>query len=268
MNQSARVGLIAYANLAPLVEGLEHTGGVEVVTGVPTDLNARLESGELDASFVSTAHWIRQQSSLERLAGVGIVSPGAVRSVIVEMARPSPRTFHLTRASATSVALLELLATHHFRWIAPGTSLATVTDPASADARLLIGDEALVRAHRSQRTILDLGEAWTRFSRLPMVWAVVCCRRGLPAGRRARVDAWHASLRAAARQPCRELVIARIANRFELPEDYVRMYFDGLEYRIESREEEGLERFTAHVLAPRPELPIDEPVLAHRPDLR
>lgn len=270
----ARVGLIAYANLSPLVEGLVPPDGIETTTGVPTDLNARLEAGELDASFVSTAHWIRHQASLERLSGIGIVSPGPVRSVILEHSRPTPRTFHLTRASATSVALLQLLAVHHFRWLPAGGRLETVDDPAAAEARLMIGDEALVRAHANTTPWIDLGEAWTRFSRLPMVWAVVCCRRDLEASRRALVDAWHQRLVAAAALPLRDAVIPRVARKFQLPEDYVRMYLGGLEYRVESREEEGLRRFadlvqsTVVPTSRRPESPIDEPVLAHRPDLR
>ena len=47
-----RLGRISYVNMAPVFYRLEHE--VEEISGVPTELNARLVAGELDLAPISS----------------------------------------------------------------------------------------------------------------------------------------------------------------------------------------------------------------------
>ena len=51
-----RLGRIAYVNMAPVFHRLD--ADVDEVTGVPTDLNARLLAGELDLAPISSIEYV------------------------------------------------------------------------------------------------------------------------------------------------------------------------------------------------------------------
>ena len=52
-----RLGRISYANMAPVFYRLD--ADVEEITGVPTDLNARLLAGEVDVAPISSIEYAR-----------------------------------------------------------------------------------------------------------------------------------------------------------------------------------------------------------------
>ena len=255
-----RVGFINYLNCLPLRLGLEATGGLEgvkLVGGTPADSNAALLSGEVELGLVSSASWARNRDRLKRLEGYGITSDGPVMSVLLAAREGRPlaqaRKVALTSESATSQVLAEILL-ERVHGASPRYEVVS-THPEWAlteyDAALFIGDKALRVRRLEGMEVYDLGEAWERFTGLPMVYAVWASREdpalyGFWADRVARAVAWaEANL---------DAVVAAARQRGAPATDGdLRRYFSScIRYRVGLREGEGLGRYMAEggLLAP------------------
>ena len=188
-----RIGRIPYINCYPVYGALDR--GVvkldaQLVDGVPTDLNRRMAVGELDISVVSAVEYARDSERYLLLPDLAISCDGPVRSVMLFSARPASdlggRRVIVSRSSMTSVALLELLFEHvwhvkpHF---VPGDaelSDVAVQDDGGADARLVIGDAALLLGSRHKSRYnhsYDLGQEWKQWTGQPFVFAVWVAQR-------------------------------------------------------------------------------------------
>src|SRR5881398_1906857 len=158
--------------MAPVFYRLD--ADVEEVQGVPTDLNARLLSGELDVAPISSIEYARHADRLRLLPRLCVGSEGAVDSIQLVSRLPleQVRTIAVTPESATSVVLTKVLlpeATH-------------VPLEEDADATLLIGDAALQSAFQDPTPHYDLGRLWLERTGLPMVFAVWACPDPPPQG--------------------------------------------------------------------------------------
>lgn len=265
-----RVGIVSFTNVAPLNWGLSpwpSAGGqAEFVYGVPTALNAALETGEIDLTLISSIEFIRHRGRYRALPDFSIATLGPVYSVML-FHRPSwgdlaGRRVAVTTESATSVELL--------RQLLEADGIATELAPtagdlpamlASADAALLIGDAALKGAvqHLAPRAggpgdrpvsgrshidpdlhVTDLGESWYHLTRLPFtfaVWASLAERRPsrelVERFRRAR----RAGLGALAE------VSAREAAKLGLSAGVVQRYLENFRYYLEPPDMDGLNEF-------------------------
>jgi len=188
-----RIGRIPYINCYPvygaLDRGVVHLDA-ELVDGVPTDLNRRMAAGGLDISVVSAVEYARDSQRYLLLPDLAISCDGPVRSVMLFSKRPATeltgRNVVVSRSSMTSVALLELLfenVWHAKPRFVPGdaeVSDVVEADTADVDARLVIGDAALVLGsnHRERYPhVYDLGEMWKQWTGQPFVFAVWVAQR-------------------------------------------------------------------------------------------
>jgi len=188
-----KIGRIPYINCYPVYGAIDR-GAVrldaELVDGVPTDLNRRMGAGELDISVVSAVEYARDADRYLLLPDLAISCDGRVRSVMLFSRRPASdlgaRRVIVSRSSMTSVALLELLfenVWHARPRFVPGDAEikdVVVDDPGDADARLVIGDAALVLGsnHRERYPfVYDLGQAWKDWTGQPFVFAVWVAQR-------------------------------------------------------------------------------------------
>ncbi len=246
-----RIGFINYLNCLPLRLGLEATGGLEgiqLVGGTPADSNAALLSGEVEVGLVSSASWARNRDRLERVQGYGITSDGPVMSVLLATRKGRPlseaRRVALTSESATSHSLAEIVL-ERVHGASPRYEVVSMHPEwalAEYDAALFIGDKALRVRRLEGVEVYDLGEAWERFTGLPMVYATWASRGdpnryGFWADRVAQAVAWA--------EEHLDAVVGE-AHRRGAPataED-LRTYFTScIGYRIGEREEEGLKRY-------------------------
>jgi len=188
-----KIGRIPYINCYPVYGALDR--GVvrldaDLVDGVPTDLNRRMAAGDLDISVVSAVEYARDSQRYLLLPDLAISCDGPVRSVMLFSRRPATeltgRNVVVSRSSMTSVALLELLFENVWRssprFIAGDAEIRDVTeaDSADIDARLVIGDAALVLGsnHRERYPhVYDLGEIWKQWTGQPFVFAVWVAQR-------------------------------------------------------------------------------------------
>jgi chorismate dehydratase len=196
-----RIGRIPYINCYPVYGAIDRgliRIDADLVDGVPTALNAQMASGELDVSVVSAVEYARDSRRYLLLPDLAISCDGPVRSVMLFSKRPATeltsRRVLVSRSSMTSVALLELLFENvwHARPIFVPTD-AEISDVArfgseEHDARLVIGDAALLLEARSRRPqdvdsgvsyphAYDLGDAWKQWTGLPFVFAVWVAQR-------------------------------------------------------------------------------------------
>ena len=188
-----RIGRIPYINCYPVYGAIDR--GVvqldaELADGVPTDLNRRMAAGELDISVVSAVEYARDAERYLLLPDLAISCDGPVRRVMLFSRRPAgeltSRNVVVSRSSMTSVALLELLFESVWRakprFIAGDAEVRDVVeaDDDTADARLVIGDAALVLAsnHRDRFPyVYDLGQTWKDWTGQPFVFAVWVAQR-------------------------------------------------------------------------------------------
>jgi chorismate dehydratase len=188
-----KIGRIPYINCYPVYGAIDR-GVVQLdatlVDGVPTDLNRRMAASELDISVVSAVEYARDADRYLLLPDLAISCDGPVRSVMLFSRRPAGelggRSVIVSRSSMTSVALLELLfenVWHARPRFVPGDAEVkdVVVDNASdADARLVIGDAALVLGsnHRERYPfVYDLGQTWKEWTGQPFVFAVWVAQR-------------------------------------------------------------------------------------------
>ena len=249
-----RLGRVAFINTFPVEWALARhldAGEVREVAAVPTELNRMLAAGELDVANVSSIEYARNPERYVLLPSLCVGSDGAVESVqlVTPLPLPAVRSIAATRASATSVVLAQVLVPH-----------AEIREEgAAADAKLLIGDDALASAFSDPTPHHDLGALWRERTGLPMVFAVWAAQRECDPDALGRID--HA-LRAAVAEASEhaDLVAQAAADRHAFPAGYLARYFEKLRYGFGERERAGLERFYARA--------VERGVLASAPELR
>ena len=157
-----KIGCVPYGHAKPFAGAWP---GQEPIWEHPKELARKLWAGEVDLALVPI--WeVLLRPKTRVVEGVAIGSKGPVRSVGVFHERPLQecRSLRLTPHSATSVQLWRLVAQHR---------KITWEEKEPADARLLIGDEALQEWNRRfGQGVLDLGQAWTDWTGKPFVFAV------------------------------------------------------------------------------------------------
>ena len=254
--RTLRYGRIGYVNVAPVETAFDSgavTREVEIVTGVPTQLNAALLAGELDVAAVSAAHYLAHRDSLELVGDLCIAADGPVRSVLLVSPVPPAlldgRSIAVTAQSASARALLAILL-RDVHGVAPAYEVVNDALAAARDGRpaLVIGDDALAaRKVCRPACTYDLGEGWRAWTGLPFVFAVWAVRREVHAARPADVAALAAALATARtwgeahRSAVIDAALAKTPYHRGLYEDY----FKRLSYVLDDRAARGLARFAA-----------------------
>jgi chorismate dehydratase len=188
-----RIGRIPYINCYPVYGAIDRgvvSLDAELVDGVPTDLNRRMSTGELDISVVSAVEYARDSARYLLLPDLAISCDGPVRSVMLFSRRPAgelgSRKVLVSRSSMTSVALLELLFENVWhaspRFVPGDAEVRDVieSDDEATDARLVIGDAALVLGNNQRDRypyVYDLGAMWKEWTGQPFVFAVWVAQR-------------------------------------------------------------------------------------------
>lgn len=238
-----RIGIVDYANVAPLVHGLEP--GWPLRRETPARLADLLGGGDLDVAILPTIELARLPG-VRAIPRLGIAADGRCDSVLLFSTVPlrDVRVVTLDAASRTSAALTRILLDREGardpRFVSmEGGSVAGRL--ARADATLLIGDPAL-RAHCPEGVArFDLAAEWKRHVGLPFVFA--CW--GMMAGHDGDRDAIRARLEEAAESGLSRIpeLAREQARRISLPAESVESYLRLLQYRLDDRHVLGLQAF-------------------------
>jgi chorismate dehydratase len=182
-----KVGHIQFLNCLPLYYGLVKSYAlldIELIKGMPTELNNLLLSGKLDISPISSIEYARHHDSLVLFPDFTVSSDGEVKSILLLSRFPidklSGKKIALTGTSATSQVLLKLILKHGYgiepEYFVCPPDLNRMLE--TADAALLIGDIALkcyITAKDFYR--YDLGIEWKKLTGKKMVYAVWAVNR-------------------------------------------------------------------------------------------
>ncbi|MDK2971950.1 MAG: chorismate dehydratase [Candidatus Sumerlaeota bacterium] len=200
MTSNLRLGLVPYANVLPLMEGLESRFPQENwLRATPRELAGLLAQGAIDAATLPIFEALRTPG-YRLVPGCAIASDGPVRSVALFSVKPlrDVRSILLDRSSLTSVNLARILCAEHLR-IEPYYELSAAPIPSAFDlhasghdAAVVIGDNALAWERRGFPHVLDFGTAWKALTGLPFVYAAWIVRPGVelaPEDLRAFVEA-------------------------------------------------------------------------------
>jgi len=242
--KAVRLGAVDYLNARPLVYGLElHSHRFSLRFDVPSKCAALLHEGSIDVGMIPSIEYLRGHESYRIVPDLGIISDGPVASVAMftPISPDRMRTIAVDTSSRTSTGLLQVLCVEAF-----GVNARFVPMPPDpeemlrrCDAALLIGDTALFLDYAARGlTKIDLGEAWTRTTGLPFVWAFW-------AGRPDVLSNDHIAELMAARNRgvvASDDIAAEYCGpaRTSLGQAYLR---DNIRYSLGDREQAGLRRF-------------------------
>jgi chorismate dehydratase len=288
---TVRMGHIRFLNCYPMYCGLEQRGhldeegpgpgrpAIELVPGVPTELNRWLVSGEIDLGLISSIAYARNFRHLVISRRVSISSFGAVDSIQLVTRKPLEeiRSVALTTQSATSVALLKTMFKLRFKQdVAYGDLLGTVAQALEEyDAALVIGDQGLEALYFPEpgTTCHDLGAMWMDWTRLPMVYAVWAAREDFARTNGAELVEVEQEL-----IECRDYgrdhlpdVVESALGQYRFNHENLMRYFALLYYGFRDEYQKGLRRFyelayEAGELEEMPELRFIDEVVATGPE--
>lgn len=235
----------------PALDLIEGSGqAVQIITGTPVELNRRLLTGELDASAVSSALYLRHPEELVPIPGFCIRSDSGVNSVLL-IGRSPPeqlnrQTIGVSNQGATTPILLKiLLGTGRIRAKLEVTALRYPEILERYPAALLIGDEALAASREAKGLhVWDLGEAWTQWTRLPAVYAVWVIRRNVVEQRPELLKEMEKVLKVSyawGREHERELINA-MQKVVPWEREFLKKYLKGLSYELDEKAWAGLRR--------------------------
>lgn len=180
--RKVRVGRIKYINVLPIYYALENgiiENDYEFFYGTPSELNKMASRGEVDVSSVSSIEYARNFSKYLLVPNIAIGSNGSVKSVILKSKVPpsqlDQKKILVSAQTHTSFALLKMILEKKFN-VFPEYMVGNVEsllEEESFSGFLAIGDEALnLRNHPKFPYILDLGEAWQKWTGYPFVFGV------------------------------------------------------------------------------------------------
>lgn len=187
------LGIFTYLNIQPIYYGLLHEqkhDDINLITGVPTRLNAALLSGEVDLSCVSGYAYAEHRSELRLIPHLSISAPGAVESVLMfsrydDWPALDGKKVAVTNHSASAVNLLRVLCKHRYHIEPHFVTMPSDLDAmfATCDAALIIGDMALIEGKLRREiagvgipSIFDLGYEWADWTGHPFVFGVWAAR--------------------------------------------------------------------------------------------
>lgn len=239
-----RVGAVNYLNSKPLVERLtEYAPNIELSFDLPSRLADQMAAGNLDVGLIPIVEFFRGGYE-SFIPNIGIVSHGPVLSVTLFSRVPWEKiqSVSLDVGSRTSAALTRILSEKkygiHPQW--ENLPLDVPVDDLSTDAALLIGDRAMKACLPGYCFAYDLGEEWTNWTGLPMVYAVWAVRNGVELGE-AKL-AFHQAKSAG--QAAAGRIASRYAEGLGLDPGYCRRYLSHIiKYDIGPNELAGMNRY-------------------------
>jgi chorismate dehydratase len=186
MPTTIRVGAVNYLNSKPLIERLtDFAPNIELSLDLPSRLADRMAAGELDVGLIPVVEFFRGDG-YTFIPNIAIASRGPVLSVTLFSRMPwaAIRSVALDEGSRTSAALTRILLRKRYGVNPEFVPLPidAAAEDAITDAVLLIGDRAMRACLPGYRYAYDLGEEWSAWTGLPMVYAVWAVRGGVELG--------------------------------------------------------------------------------------
>ncbi len=257
---TVRVGKIGYLNVLPIYHPLE-TGCIEndfaIISGPPSELNRRMDAGELEISANSSIEYARHPDKYYLVPNIAIGSRGPVQSVLllsrVPLEELEGQTILVSSQTHTSAALLRVLMAELWKIntnFISGDATTQLEKGERPPAILAIGDEALnLRHHPDYPYRTDLGEAWLDLTELPFIFGVWLVQKESFDRNEQRIRLACETLLAAKKWGTDNIsdMCTLASEESCLNAQEMCSYFDGLVYDFDEREKKGLKIFYQHL---------------------
>lgn len=168
-----KLGVIDVLNVLPVYDGILRgliSVEAELIKGKVTELNQKLNQGELDLSVISSFEYARNPEKYLILPGLSVSAKGPVRSIYlfskVPLEELTDCVIRLTEFSLTSVHLVQYLLQGR------GVTFEQ-REGLEAPAEILIADEAIRHYYQGAAPyVYDLSQLWLERTGLPFVFAL------------------------------------------------------------------------------------------------
>lgn len=178
-----KVGHIQYINTYPLFYTLmkeRESLSFNLISDIPSRLNAMMREGELDASFISSFEYAAASEKYLIQPDFCLASTGYVNSVLLISTRDIKNLdgadIGLSNASATSSNLIRILLKEFYGFSNTFNYISyrekSQVSLKNHDAILIIGDEALQFNDNGTYKVYDIGQLWTEKTGFPIVFAL------------------------------------------------------------------------------------------------
>ena len=251
-----RVGAVSFLNTKPLIYPLlkkDIQTDIALNLDTPSRVATRLNHRELDVGLIPIIEYFRADPSRTNyciLPDISIASNGGVQSIQLFSRVPvhEIRRIALDTSSRSSVALLKVLLVEKYGISPAFTTCAPTVNPSKVlqnrqyppfEAVLLIGDPALRHLGTTEYSV-DLGEAWSKLTGLPFVYACWVAREDASLG-----DLPQVLLQSKAQGIAQIPEIAQIeARKLRIPETICLDYLQNrIKYDLDESAISGIELF-------------------------
>ncbi len=176
--RNLKLGVIDVLNVLPVYYGIISKRVAvpsELIFGRVTELNQKLNRGDLDISVISSFEYARNSELYYILPDLSVSADGAVRSIYLFLNCPldeiDGKRIQLTEFSLSSVHLIQTILEER-------EVTYSIGDKDESDGLLLIADEAINRFYQKKDPhVYDLGELWKQKTGLPFAFALWVVRK-------------------------------------------------------------------------------------------
>ena len=253
--RTIRIGRIDFTNVWPLFyyfpyERLQRE--VELVTQVPTQLNAAMAAGEIDLGPISSFAYGENFEQYMLLPDMSVSAYGNVKSILLFHRKPlsdlGGASVALPTTSASSVNLLKIIL-RRFYQVEPEYHYAPPKlneMMQSSDAALLIGDHAIRESWKEHGwMVTDLAEEWLKWTGHWMSFAVCAIRKQVVEEQPEQVGRIYQAFMESKFQSLNDFTALVQDARQQIggTEAYWRDYFSTLTYEFGPEQQAGLQLY-------------------------
>ena len=236
-----QVGYIDYLNCYPFYYHMfekQPLKGVNIIPGLPSELNWMMKGKALDLSPVSSATYADIKDDVLLLPEFCLSSVGYVGSVILCSKFPiealNNKKVGLSGASHTSRVLLKILLETFYRIEPYYLQAGPRPDLTAHDAALIIGNDAMRGCNDMAPYKYDLGELWLQKTGFPVVFAVFAVRKNVVKDNlpelMAVINSYRSSLQCLVQE--KESVIIKAKQKYPDISYDVNGYYDTLQFEF------------------------------------
>ncbi|MCK5011070.1 MAG: menaquinone biosynthesis protein [Deltaproteobacteria bacterium] len=179
-----KLGHIKYINSYPIFYTIlkeRKNLTFDLVSDIPTRLNALMRKGDLDVSLISSYEYVTAPENYLIHKDFCLASTGYVNSVLLiskkDVENLDGAKIGLTTSSATSINLLKIILREFYGFSNEFNRVPFNDDfevsLKTNDAVLIIGDEALKFIDNGTYKVYDIGNLWTERTGYPVVFAII-----------------------------------------------------------------------------------------------
>ena len=233
---SINIAVVEYINTLPFLHGLSmhfHAAALHIIAANPANCARLYDEGKVDIALVPVGA-LASLKDYKIITNYCIGSNGKVDTVALLSQHPLDeiKTISLDSHSRTSANLIQILCNEY--WHIEPNYISDLEADGNIASRLVIGDK-VKELEIDYKYKYDLGEAWSKFTNKPMVFAVWIAR---PVIKHGLIDEINAAFRYAIK------TLDSIPLNGKSNSEYWRNYLrHSIHYTFDELEREGMELF-------------------------